>query len=119
MRPSLLDHLDDALPVVLAQSQQFLENANKVLNAQNRDNVGKTLANLEAASARMSNSLGQLQKLLSDDNVASFSAASREAGVALLIGGGSYRLRCRALEGQPHPCCQLCGKTAKEDGEEK
>ena len=34
------------------------------------------------------------------------------------IGGGSYRLRCRALEGQPHPCCQLCGKTAKEDGEE-
>ena len=39
-------------------------------------------------------------------------------GKALLIGGGSYLLRCRALEGQPHPCCQLCGKTAKEDGEE-
>lgn len=70
----------------------------------------------QLAAAQMGVSRGTYQRVLT--------AARRQVveavvgGKALLIGGGSYRLRCRALEGQPHPCCQLCGKTAKEDGEE-
>lgn len=80
MQASLLDHLEDALPAVLAQSQKFLANANEVLNDQNRQHLGKTLANLEAASNQMNGSLTQLQKLLSDENVAGISAAARESG---------------------------------------
>lgn len=79
MQPSLMDHLEEALPGVLRQAQGFLENANQVLGSQNRQHLGKTLANLESASAHMNGTLRQLQKLLSDENVASISAAARES----------------------------------------
>ncbi|MGB4467717.1 MAG: MlaD family protein [Azovibrio sp.] len=79
MRPSLMDHLEDALPAVLQQARGFLQNANQLLGSQNQQNFGKILANLESASAQMNATLGQMQKLISDENVASISAAARES----------------------------------------
>lgn len=79
MRPSLMDQLENSLPRVLEQIQDFLANANQVMGSQNRQHLGRTLANLEMASGRMNGSLAQLQKLLSDENVAHVSAAARES----------------------------------------
>ena len=70
----------------------------------------------QPAAAQMGVSRGTYQRILT--------AARRQVaeavvgGRALLIGGGSYQLRCRAQEGQPHPCCQLCGKASGEHGDE-
>ncbi len=83
MQPSLLDHLEDALPAVLAQTRQFLEGANEVLNPKNRHSLERSLANLEQATGRMSTSLGQLEKLLSEDNVTGLSKAAQESGPLL------------------------------------
>lgn len=95
MQPSLMHHLEEALPNVLSQAENFLENANQVLSSQNRQHLGKTLANLESASAQMNGTLVQVQKLLSDDNVASISAAARESAPLM----GETRKLVQQLQG--------------------
>lgn len=80
MRSSLLDNLGESLPNLLSQAEKFLENANDVLKSENRQNMGKTLANLELASAKMNRTLEQMDKLLSDENIAAMSATVRESG---------------------------------------
>jgi phospholipid/cholesterol/gamma-HCH transport system substrate-binding protein len=80
MQPSLLDHLENTLPVMLAQAQDFLNNANVVLGQNNRQHLEQTLVNLEAASNGMNVTLAQLQKLLSDENIADLSATIRASG---------------------------------------
>ena len=95
MQPSMLDHLEDALPGVLAQAQLFLVNANAVLGQDNRQNLGKTLANLEAATGRMNTSMAQLQKLLAEDNVAGMAAAMQQSGPLM----GEARKLVQQLQG--------------------
>lgn len=95
MQPSMLDHLEDALPGVLAQAQLFLVNANAVLGQDNRQNLGKTLANLEAATGRMNTSMAQLQKLLAEDNVAGIAAAMQQSGPLM----GETRKLVQQLQG--------------------
>lgn len=79
MQPSMLEHLEETLPDVLNQVQTFLGSANQLLGQDNRRHLGQTLANLESASERMNSTLGQLQKLLTDRNVAGVSAAVQES----------------------------------------
>ncbi|MDR3352939.1 MAG: MlaD family protein [Zoogloeaceae bacterium] len=80
MQPSLFDHLEESLPTMLAETSSFLKNANLVLNSENRQNLGQTLQNLEAATGRMDVTLTQMQKLFSDENVAGLSAAIQSSG---------------------------------------
>jgi phospholipid/cholesterol/gamma-HCH transport system substrate-binding protein len=80
MQPSLFDHLEDALPAMLVEAQNFLKNANLVLDQENRRNLGQTLQNLEAATGRMDTTLAQMQKLLSDENVEGISSAIQASG---------------------------------------
>jgi len=83
MQPSLVDQLEDALPVMLAQGRQFLENANAVLDQNNRQHLSDSLANLEATTERANTAMAQMQKLLSDENVAELSATIRQSGALM------------------------------------
>ncbi|MDR3323544.1 MAG: MlaD family protein [Zoogloeaceae bacterium] len=80
MQPSLFDHIEDALPIMLVEAQRFLKNANALLDDNNRRHLGKTLANLEESTGRMNATLAQMQSLLSDANVAGLSSAIQKAG---------------------------------------
>lgn len=80
MRSSLLEDLGEALPNMLSQAEKFLHNANDVLKDENRASMVKTLANLESASARMSHTLEQMDRLLSDENITALSATVQQTG---------------------------------------
>ncbi|WP_303787437.1 MlaD family protein [Azovibrio restrictus] len=112
MRPSLMDQLEDSLPQVLEQIQDFLANANQVMGSQNRQYLGRTLANLEMASGRMNGSLAQLQKLLSDENVAHVSAAVRESAPLM----GETRKLVTQLQGVSARIEGILGEPASSPG---
>ena len=112
MRASLMDHLEDSLPLVLEQIQDFLANANQALGSQNRQHLGKTLANLETASGQMSTTLTQLQKLLSDENVAHLSAAARESAPLM----GETRKLVTQLQGVSTRIEGILGEPASSPG---
>ncbi len=112
MRPSLMDQLEDSLPQVLEQIQDFLANANQVMGSQNRQHLGRTLANLEMASGRMNGSLAQLQKLLSDENVAHVSAAVRESAPLM----GETRKLVTQLQGVSARIEGILGEPASSPG---
>jgi phospholipid/cholesterol/gamma-HCH transport system substrate-binding protein len=78
MRPSLFDRLDESLPIMLAEIQSFLKNANALLDSENRKHLTNTLANLEASSTRVNDTMTQVQTLLSDKNIADLSTALRQ-----------------------------------------
>jgi phospholipid/cholesterol/gamma-HCH transport system substrate-binding protein len=79
MQPSFLNHLEDSLPAILAETRAFLVNANAVLDAPNRQSLKQTLKHLESASQRMDASFARLQTTLSEENMRSLSAAMRAA----------------------------------------
>jgi phospholipid/cholesterol/gamma-HCH transport system substrate-binding protein len=79
MQPSFLDRLEDSLPAILAETRAFLVNANAILDAQNRQHVKHTLANLESASQRMDASFARLQTMFSEENARNLSVAARTA----------------------------------------
>jgi phospholipid/cholesterol/gamma-HCH transport system substrate-binding protein len=62
MRPSLFEELSESAAGTMKQAQGFLNNANALLNEENRKRFGAVLANLESSTA-------QLNKLLADDRV--------------------------------------------------
>lgn len=112
MRSSLVERLEAALPQVLEQIQTFLDNANQVLGSQNRQHLSKTLAHLEAASGQMGSALAQLQKLLSDENVAHIAAAARETGPLL----GETRQLVAQLRGVSGRIETILGEPASAPG---
>jgi phospholipid/cholesterol/gamma-HCH transport system substrate-binding protein len=79
MQASFLNRLEDSLPDMLAQTREFLENANALLNEKNRDRLGQTLTNLESASQHMNASLANLQDLLDKENTRGLAEAMRAA----------------------------------------
>jgi phospholipid/cholesterol/gamma-HCH transport system substrate-binding protein len=90
MIPSLLDELGETGTATLRQARQLMANANELLNEENRQNLGKTLANFEAASAQMkpalanlNSTLVQVRKLLDDQNIKQLSDAAGEVGPLL------------------------------------
>ncbi|MDR2165304.1 MAG: MlaD family protein [Zoogloeaceae bacterium] len=79
MQPSLFDRLEDALPVMLAQGREFMENVNALLNPENRQVLQETLVNLETATGRANAAMRQMQKLFSDENIQELSGVIRES----------------------------------------
>jgi phospholipid/cholesterol/gamma-HCH transport system substrate-binding protein len=79
MQPSFLNRLEDSLPDILAETRDFLENANALLDEKNRDRLGQTLVNLESASQRMNDTLSHLQTLLNQENTDALADAMRAA----------------------------------------
>lgn len=76
LRASVIDTLDDHAAEALVQLQGLLRRSNQLLDQRNIDSVSRTLANLEAASARLEQTLGQtgavlerVRAVLSPDNV--------------------------------------------------
>lgn len=90
MIPSLLDELGETGTATLRQARQLMANANELLSEENRQNLSKTLANFETASAQMkpalenlNGTLVQVRKLLDDQNIRQLSQAAGEVGPLL------------------------------------
>lgn len=69
MQPSLIDELSLVGGETLHQARDALLSINQVLNAENRQRIAKTLANLEATSGAAQETLRQLQPLVSPENL--------------------------------------------------
>jgi phospholipid/cholesterol/gamma-HCH transport system substrate-binding protein len=90
MIPSLFDDLGETGIATLRQARELMHSANAMLSDENRQHLGKTLANLEAASGQMKPALEnlnatlvQVRKLLDDKNVRHLTQAAGEVGPLL------------------------------------
>jgi phospholipid/cholesterol/gamma-HCH transport system substrate-binding protein len=90
MTPSLMDELGESGMATLRHAQELMAAASATLNEENRRRFSATLANLEAASARMApalenldGTLVQVRRLLDERTVRNVSAASAELGPLL------------------------------------
>ncbi|MBI2307740.1 MAG: MCE family protein [Rhodocyclales bacterium] len=69
MHPSLIQELSESGSATLKQAQLLLTSANELLNPENRERIGRTLANLEAGSAGLTATLAEARALLADPRV--------------------------------------------------
>lgn len=90
MLPSMLEELSEMGLASMRQVQLLVSNLNALLNDQNRQHLGRTLANMEAASGQvkptveqLNLSLRQIAKLLNEDNLASVQRTTQELGPLL------------------------------------
>lgn len=90
MIPSVLDELGENGTATLKQARQLMVSANALVSDENLRHLTATLANIEAASARLKpvvenldKSLTQVNKLLSDHNIRQVSRAAGEIGPLL------------------------------------
>jgi phospholipid/cholesterol/gamma-HCH transport system substrate-binding protein len=83
MQQSLIEELSEVGGDTLRNARDFLANANQVLNADNRQRISKTLANLETTTANAQETLTQLRQLLSPENVRLMSSTLAHADHAV------------------------------------
>ncbi|MDD2742310.1 MAG: MlaD family protein [Rhodocyclaceae bacterium] len=90
MIPSLLEELGENGMATLNQARQLMASTNDVLNEENRRHLAATLKNLERATANLTpaleninGTLGQMRKLLDDQNIRKLSVAAAEVGPLL------------------------------------
>lgn len=90
MIPSMFEEIGETGMQALKQAKQLMISANDLLNEANRQRVGVTLNNLQAASgelkpvlANLNTTLAQVNKLLADKHVAQASSALGELGPLL------------------------------------
>jgi phospholipid/cholesterol/gamma-HCH transport system substrate-binding protein len=69
MQDSQLQELTDVGGDTLRNAREFLDNANQLLNPENRQAIANTLANLEALSGSAREVTAQLQQVLTPENV--------------------------------------------------
>lgn len=69
MQPSLIQELSESGSATLKQAQLLLTSANELLNPENRERIGRTLANLENSSAGLAATLAEARALLADPRV--------------------------------------------------
>lgn len=69
MQPSLMQELSESGSATLKQAQILLTSANELLNPENRERIGRTLANLETGSAGLAATLAEARALLADPRV--------------------------------------------------
>ena len=65
-RPSLLVRLDDTVSELLGNLIETSARLNEVLNEENRETIGQTLANVENLTGELSRKSGQVDKLLAE-----------------------------------------------------
>ncbi len=69
MQDSMLQELSDVGGETARNARDFLVNANQVLSPENRQNIAKTLANLEATTSNAKEATAQLRQLLTPETV--------------------------------------------------
>jgi len=74
-RPSFMDSLSDSAEGMTRDARELIANLNQLLNAENRQRIGKTLAslervaaNLDATSQKLPAAVARVDALLGDDN---------------------------------------------------
>ncbi len=116
MRSSLIEELSETGSAAIAQARDFLANANRVVDDENRQHLAKTLANLEAATGHASEVTRQLRQLMAPENLrllnATLARAEQAAAEAAPLLVESRRLMVRLqplgdkldrLIGEPSP----------------
>lgn len=66
MQPSLIQELSESGGATLKQAQQLLTSANELLSPDNRERIGRTLANVENSTAGLAATLAEARALLAD-----------------------------------------------------
>lgn len=69
MQDSMLQELSDVGGETVRNARDFLVNANQVLNPENRQNIARTLANIEATTSNAKEATAQLRQLVTPENV--------------------------------------------------
>jgi phospholipid/cholesterol/gamma-HCH transport system substrate-binding protein len=69
MQDSLIQELSEVGGETLRNARDFLANANQVLTPENRQNISRSLSNLEATSTNAREVSAQLRQLLTPENV--------------------------------------------------
>lgn len=69
MQDSMLQELSDVGGETVRNARDFLANANQVLSPENRQNIARTLTNLEATTGNAKEATAQLRQLLTPENV--------------------------------------------------
>lgn len=89
MEQSLIQEMSDVGADAMRQARELLDDANNLFSEQNQKRVNNTLANLEAISANLKpatqelpQTLAQVRKVLSDDNLQRLSVALEGAAQA-------------------------------------
>ncbi len=116
MHSSLLEDLSENGGAALGQARDFLVNANRVLDTENRQHLAKTLAHLEATTGNANAVARQLRELLAPENLrlltATLAHAEQAAAEAAPLLVESRRLMVRLqpvgdklerLIGEPSP----------------
>jgi phospholipid/cholesterol/gamma-HCH transport system substrate-binding protein len=99
LQPSLIDELSLVGGEALHQARDVLVRINQVLNAENRERIAKTLANLEATTAVAQETLSRLQPLVSTENLRIFKSTLVRAEQA--VGqAGPFFAEARVLVGR-------------------
>ena len=90
MMPSLFDELGESGAATLRQARQVMANLNALLDEHNRQQIASVLGNLQGASGalpqtleNLNATLGQVRKLLADNNLQKVSQATGELGPLL------------------------------------
>ncbi|WP_263772309.1 MlaD family protein [Propionivibrio soli] len=79
MQDSLMQEFVDLGGDTLRQAREFLISANQVMNAENRQNIGQMLANLEATTRNMTEATTQLRQVLTPENIRTLSSTLAHA----------------------------------------
>jgi phospholipid/cholesterol/gamma-HCH transport system substrate-binding protein len=99
MQQSLIEELSQVGGEALHQARDVLVSVNQVLNAENRQRIAKTLANLEATTGAAQETLNRLRPLLSQENLrvlnSTFVRAEQALGQA-----GPFFAEARVLVGR-------------------
>ena len=69
MQDSLIQEITDVGAETLRNARDLMANANQVLSPENRQNVAKILANLEATTASAQETTAQLRQVLTPENI--------------------------------------------------
>lgn len=79
MRSSLIEELSENGGAVLGQARDFLASANQVIDRENRQQLARTLANLEATTRNANEVTRQLRDLLTPENLRAVTATLKRS----------------------------------------
>ena len=113
MQDSLIQELTDVGGDTLRNAREFLNSANQVLNAENRQNVARMLVNLEATTSNAREATAQLRLLLTPENIRLLHSTLMRADQA--VGQvGPFCIEARGLVGRLQSVSEKLETTLEE-----
>ncbi|MDR0997260.1 MAG: hypothetical protein LBL69_06335, partial [Zoogloeaceae bacterium] len=78
-RPSFMTYLEDALPSLISDAKTLMHGATELVNERNRTAMTRTLQHVAQIAENSETTMRQVNRLLSDENIAALSSVAKEA----------------------------------------